>query len=270
MSVLSQLMRLPGSHSLWSRVPIGSVEKKVLYGIYPYPHYAYGVYWAAFNARQLAIPRITAIEFGVAGGRGLVALERTSREIEAALGVGIDVVGFDSGKGLPRPIDYRDLPYVWIEGFFPMDEDKLRARLGRAELVLGDVARTTKEWMSTAARAPLGFLAFDLNHYTSTKAAFQIFAQPPSGYLPRAYCYFDNVGSSNLSGMNEHVGELLAIREFNESSARRKLAKIEQLRLARPRWENWQERMYLFHDFDHPRYAQRVVPDEAQHTLLPL
>src|SRR5262249_23527461 len=123
MSLFGQLMRLPFAHGLWRRFPVGSVEQKVLHGVYPYPHYAWGVYSAAFNAKQLGIPKIAALEFGVAGGRGLVALERCSREIEKALGVGIVVAGFDSGAGMPKPIDHRDLPHVWQEGFFPMDEE---------------------------------------------------------------------------------------------------------------------------------------------------
>ena len=57
------------------------------------------------------------IELGVAGGRGLLALEEASAEIGPFLGVKIDVVGFDSGEGIPAPIDYRDLPHSWNAGF---------------------------------------------------------------------------------------------------------------------------------------------------------
>jgi hypothetical protein len=156
-------MRLPFAHGLWLRFPVGSVENKVLHGIYPYPHYAYGVYWAAFNARQLGLERMAAIEFGVAGGRGLIALQKCSAEISKALGIGIDVVGFDSGEGMPKPIDYRDLPHVWREGFFPMDQDKLREQLDGAQLVLGDVERTVAEW-AKAPHAPVGFISFDLDY----------------------------------------------------------------------------------------------------------
>jgi len=270
MNLLKQVMRLPLAHGLWSRFPVGPVDLKVLHGIYPYPHYAFGVYWAAFNARQLGIPRITVIEFGVAGGRGLVALERASAEIERALGVEIDVLGFDSGSGMPRPRDYRDLPYVWNEGFFPMDEDKLRAKLTSARLFLGEVGETIAEWLASGPRAPLGFISFDLDYYTSTKAAFSVFQQPSAGYLPRVICYFDDVASSNLSLMNEHVGELLAIKEFNAANPHCKIAKIEQLRVARPRFEDWQDRMYAFHDFEHPDYGKRVAPDNGAHVALPL
>ena len=117
LDLLRQVMRLPYLHGIWLRFPIGSVENKVKYGVYAYAQYAYGVYWAAFLAKQLGMPRMTAVEFGVAGGRGLLALEHMSLAIGAHLGVEIDIVGFDSGEGMPTPADYRDLPHIWNVGF---------------------------------------------------------------------------------------------------------------------------------------------------------
>jgi hypothetical protein len=84
------------------------------------------------------------------------------------------------------------------------------------------------------------------------------------------YCYFDDIASNNLSLVNEYVGELLAIHEYNCEHALRKLAKIEQLREARPRWEPWQDRMFAHHDFEHPLYTSQVVPDTGTSVDLPL
>ena len=70
-----------------------------------------------------------------------------------------------------------------------------------------------------------------------------------TSHLLRVHCYFDDVASNELGCMNEYVGELLAIKEFNETFKDRKVCKIEQLRICRPRWENWQDRMYAFHNF---------------------
>ena len=262
MALLRHLTRLPYVLGLWERFPIGSVHTRVNYGVFPYAQYAFGVYWAAVLAARLKIPRISVIELGVAGGRGLVALERASAEIEKALGVGIDVVGFDTGKGMPAAADYRDLPHIWGPGFYKMDAEKLRARLTRAELILGDVGATTTEWMRRPNRAPIGFVAFDLDYYSSTKAAFALFEGLSSAHLPRVMCYFDDVSALPLGCMNEYVGELLAMREFNESHPDRKVAKIEQLRVHRPRSEVWQDSMYAFHDFAHPAYNTLVIPTE--------
>jgi hypothetical protein len=71
--------------------------------------------------------------------RGLVAMERHAEVVHAETGVEVVVFGFDTGKGMPAPQDYRDMPYLWQSGYFAMDVPKLRARLKSARLVLGDV-----------------------------------------------------------------------------------------------------------------------------------
>lgn len=269
MSWLNQLLRVPYVHGLWQRFPVGDVRSRVDHGIWQYPNYAYGVYWSAYLAARLNIPRITAIELGVAGGRGLLALERASVEIGRDLGVQIDVVGFDTGGGMPAPLDYRDLPHIWRQGYYKMEPEKLRARLTTAKLVLGDVAETTREFIDSAP-APLAFISFDLDYYSSTKASFRLLEGSAATHLPRVHCYFDDVAANNLGCMNPYVGELLAITEFNEAHTDRKICRFEQLRLARERWELWQDRIYVFHDFAHPQYTAQVIPNEPQHTQRPL
>ena len=53
----------------------------------------------------LGYDRISVIEFGVAGGNGLVALESCARQAAELSGVAIDTYGFDTGTGLPKPTD---------------------------------------------------------------------------------------------------------------------------------------------------------------------
>ncbi|MBZ5626492.1 MAG: hypothetical protein LAQ69_48590 [Acidobacteriia bacterium] len=114
--ILALLTRIPGARSLWCRFPIGSVGLRVRFGIWHRPHYAYGCYSAAQLARRLGLNGITVMELGVAGGRGLLALEEIAGAVAGAVGIQIDVVGFDSGEGMPAPVDYRDLPHVWGQG----------------------------------------------------------------------------------------------------------------------------------------------------------
>src|SRR5690606_6371343 len=47
---------------------LGSYRFRVRIGAVPRPHYAYCVFSAAALAKQLGYPRISVIEFGVAGG----------------------------------------------------------------------------------------------------------------------------------------------------------------------------------------------------------
>jgi hypothetical protein len=44
-------------------------------------------------------------------------------------GVKIDAVGFDTGTGLPPPVDHRDVPNMLWSGRFAMDLEVLRRRL---------------------------------------------------------------------------------------------------------------------------------------------
>jgi hypothetical protein len=118
--------------------------------------------------------------------------------------------------------------------------------------------------------SPIGFVAFDLDYYSSTAAALTVFDGPESTHLPRVHCYFDDLASNNLGCINEYVGEYLAIREFNDRHVSRKVCRIEQLRTNRTRWEEWQERMYALHDFRHSRYTDLVVPGGAGAGQLPL
>jgi hypothetical protein len=84
-----------------------------------YDPYLYGLLCAARTARAAAVRKFTAIEFGVAGGNGLIALERYAGVVEEACGVAVDVVGFDMSTGLPLRTDPLDCPYAFQGGEAP-------------------------------------------------------------------------------------------------------------------------------------------------------
>jgi hypothetical protein len=85
------------------------------------PEYAYGLYVAAWQAKALGHRSISAIELGVASGCGLLALQSLAMRIGGYFNVGIEIHGFDTGHGLPKPQDYRDQPYLWQAGDYGMD-----------------------------------------------------------------------------------------------------------------------------------------------------
>ena len=268
--ILRRLTRLPGVRSLWTRFPVGSVDTRVRYGIWSRPHYAYGVYSAAQLAKKLALPGISVIEFGVAGGRGLLALEEIARAVSSDTGVEVATFGFDAASGMPEPADYRDLPHVWAKGFYRMDEAKLRQKLSGAELVIGDVGETIPSWLQTPDRLPLGFIAFDLDYYSSTMKAFRILECPAALRLPRVYCYFDDIIWPERACHNEFIGELRAIGDFNRAHETAKLCPIHMLRYMRPEIAAWHEQMYVMHDFDHPLYCRNITPEGEEYTQHPL
>lgn len=213
-------------------------------------HYRWGVYCAALTARTLGYARISVVEFGVAGGNGLVALEDAAEDAENRSGVTVEVYGFDTGKGLPKPQDYRDLPHLWREGDYKMDVTKLRSRLRRAELVLGPVAETVPQLLEREP-APLGFAAFDVDMYSSTMDAFRWFTADHRMFLPRVVCYFDDIIGYSYS---DFTGERAAIADFNESHDMRKISPLYGLSAFLGQ-RYWTQLMYMFHAFDHPRHA---------------
>jgi hypothetical protein len=220
-----------------------------------YRPYAWGVLQGAALAKVLGYSRITAIEFGVAGGSGLLSLERVAELVEQEIGVGIDVYGFDAGKGLPKPLDYRDVPYMWEEGDFAMDEQELRSRLKRAQLKLGLVDQTVPEFVRTSF-PPVAFISFDLDLYSGTKQAFRLLEAEADKLLPRVFCYFDDIMGF---GYNDFTGERLAVHEFNGEHALRKLAPIYGLKWFVPQEyfnDRWIEMLQIAHLFDHPLYGK--------------
>jgi hypothetical protein len=268
--ILRRLTQIPGARSLWRRFPVGPLDLRVRYGISSRPHYAYGVYRAAELAARLGIPAISVVEFGVAGGRGLLALESIATEVSSALGVKIAVYGFDSGEGMPAPTDYRDLPHVWDQGFYKMDQAALKASLKHATLILGDVADTVPAFLKTREAPPTGFVAFDLDYYSSTKLALRLFEGGPESHLARTYCYFDDIMWPEIACHNEFVGELCAIREFNLEHTHLKLSPIHMFSQMRPHTAPWNQQMYVLHDFRHPLYCVNITPKSPRYTQIPL
>jgi hypothetical protein len=235
-----------------------SFSKKMDYDAMERPHYGYGVQQAARQARALKIPRISVMEFGVAAGAGLRLLEQVAEEVEREEGVQIEVYGFDTGKGMPPPSDPRDLPFAWTTGQFRMPVKQVQASLKRAKLVLGDVRVTVPRFLYRNYLAPIGFVAIDVDYYTSTVNVLRLLDATPEFLLPRVLVYLDDVIGDDLEMHCEFVGELAAVREFNERHTQRKIGQIHALKHKRiiPAW--WNDVMYVAHVFDHPRYTTYI------------
>ena len=95
-----------------------SASTRALWDVSPRPNYLSGVLLAAQQARQQGTPEISVIEFGVAGGNGLLTLQDEAAAVEGETGIRIRVFGFDNGHGgLPAFVgDHRDHPDAWRPG----------------------------------------------------------------------------------------------------------------------------------------------------------
>jgi hypothetical protein len=237
------------------------LETRLALDLFARPNYAYGVYRAALQARALGLRELSALELGVGQGEGLLALEAVAAEIETHTGVRIATYGFDLGEGLPSPRDYRDLAYLYAPGYYHMDVAMLRNRLRRSELILGDVGETVAAFIERKP-PPIGFIAFDLDYYSSTMAALHVFEGLQERYLPRVLCYFDDIANAEAL-QTEYTGELLAVRDFNAEHPRIKIDRITGFEYSRLIRDVWNIKMYVCHFFDHPRYNTHIVKEAA-------
>jgi len=230
------------------------------------PPYAYCLYYAALLAKRLKIYRISAIEFGVAGGNGLIAIEKLAKRIHKEIGVEIEVYGFDTSEGLPPPQSKYDIPYRVQEGFFPMDVEALKNRLENAQLVLGDVKETVPTFIKKYDPSPIGAIFYDMDYYSSTMNAFQLFQDNDSYYLPRCFMYFDDIVGGPWQMYGNENGELLAIKHFNTQNEFKKIHKNQNLscRASQP----WHHQIYYYHNFNHPQYAQFIGGTTDQKIIM--
>src|SRR5882724_1205798 len=78
-------------------------EKRLGLGLVHRPQYAYCMWHAGKLAQRLGHERISVLEFGVAGGNGLVAIEQHAAEIERRLSVKFEITGSTPAPVFPRP-----------------------------------------------------------------------------------------------------------------------------------------------------------------------
>lgn len=209
------------------------------------PHYLFGLLGAAAQAEREGKSSFAAIEFGVAEGYGLLALQAHAAAVAKETGIGIDVFGFDTGSGLPETCgDYRDHPDVWQSADFQMNLDELRQKLSAStKLALGNVASTV---LQQNFPSPIGFISFDLDFYSSTMQAFRLFSRQDASFLCRVAAYFDDINDSHN---HRFAGELLAIDEFNAASDNFRIDSWRGIRYGRPFPEaKWLDRMFLIHN----------------------
>jgi hypothetical protein len=245
----------------------GDYDSKINLGVIPRPHYAFCLYNAAKLAYRLGYKRISAIEFGVAGGNGLLSFEFHAEQISKLIPVEIEIYGFDTGEGLPQPLDYRDLPYHWKEGFYKMEVEALQSKLRRSKLILGNVSDTVAGFFERYNPAPIGAISFDLDFYSSTKGALTVLHGIQKCLMPRIFCYFDDTIGRDLELYNDFTGQRLAIDEFNRENTNIKLG-FPYFLLGNGFLDTWRYQIWIAHLFNHPQY-NTFISDQEQELPLP-
>jgi hypothetical protein len=227
-----------------------NVATRANWGVDPYAPYQYGMLEGAFLARREGHTGITAVEFGVGSGRGLLQMERYAAVIEAFTGTVVKVVGFDTGIGLPALIgDYRDHPDHWAPGAYAMPEDLSRQiDPARTRLVIGEVRQTVPAFVEDGDFLPIGFASFDLDLYSSTRDALTIFRSAKRKMLRQTPIYFDDI---DFIANHRWAGELLAIEEFNKTCDVVKIDRWYNIRSEKPFPEaDYWDKLMVAHDLE--------------------
>jgi hypothetical protein len=227
--------------------------------------YAFSLWKTAELARGQGLKSVTVIEFGVAAGAGLVNICRIAEKITNLTGVEFQIAGFDSGRGMPPARDHRDHPEIFSEGSFPLiDRGALmRALPQNARLILGDIEETLPSFLAgLSASSPVGFVAVDVDYYSSAKECLNVFLGAAEHYLPCTLVYLDDTG---FESANPWAGELLAVREFNKENEMRKIHIHTGLRHKRLfKHTSWLDQIYLLHVLDHERRSVIGAPRELR------
>ena len=237
----------------------GSTRSKVYFDLCARPHHAYGLLAAADRARGLGHERVTVIEFGVGSGAGLMNLCELGDRIGRETGIGFDIVGFDTGSGMPDALDYRDHPeFYQPRGIALPAPERLRAALPKnAELIIGPLRATVSEF---DPRSPIGFASIDVNYYSCARDCLTVFTRAPHKYQPVVDLYLDDIGAA---GHNEWCGELRAIREFSDAHETRRIARTNFLREQRLfKNASWISQFYSLYVLDHP--ARSIAVGQVQ------
>jgi hypothetical protein len=240
-------------------VIFGSFRAKIEFDLILRCHHAYALLRAADDAKNLGLKSITVIEFGVASGAGLLNICDISQRVTKITGIEFDIIGFDTGGGMPAPESYRDHPDLYAKEDFPMDVVALKRMLpSNAKIFLGDISLTIKEFLcQLTAHSPIGFVSIDVDYYSSTRDALLLFDGESDQYLPRVQVYLDDL--EDLAH-NSWCGELLAVNEFN---AVREVRKIEQHKFLRGyrvfKNARWIDHMFQLHVLDHR--VRSLIPE---------
>lgn len=229
----------------------GSYRTKILFDLVLRQNHAFSLLHATDFAVSNGIKKMTVIEFGVATGGGLMNICKICKKLSLLYDIQFQIVGFDTGEGMPEPIDYRDHPELYKKGDFRMDREKLdKALPANCKLIIGKVKDTIQEFLSAHAlvEAPIGFISFDMDYYSSTKEAMEILLDQPDKYLPSFPVYLDDIA---LWSHNTYCGELLALKEFNEENKSRKMEQNRFLPYTRVfKHSEWLEHIFFVHVLD--------------------
>ena len=233
------------------------------------PHYESLIFETSKNAIKLGFNEIDIIELGVAGGNGIKSILKYKRKIEKILKIKINIIGFDSGTGLPKSGIKEDLPFFWKQGDYTSSNIKNLENEDKCiKIFEGNISLTLDQYISEN-KSKIGLIIFDLDLYSSTKIFLDKIPELSKRnlLLPRVFCYFDDLFVADYV-LNDVNGEPLAIKEFNNQFENLKLGKTFD-HITDFKFPLGKGLIYLLHDFknkDYDRYIGIYSSDSLSET----
>ena len=222
------------------------------------PHYETLMYESAKSAIKLGYNKIDVIELGVAGGNGIKSLLKYKKKIENIIDIKINIVGFDSGSGLPFIDNKKDLPFFWKQGDYTNKSlDKIKKEGNSLSIFEGNIENTLDKYILKNENK-IGLILFDLDLYSSTKIFLDKIKKlsEKNLLLPRVFCYFDDLFIADYH-LDDTNGEPLAIKEFNDQYKDLKLGKtfdhINDFKFPLAKGQ-----VYTLHDLNNPDYNKYI------------
>ena len=218
------------------------------------PHYETVLLESCKEAKKLGINNVSVLELGVAGGNGIIALEKYKKSIEKYLNIKIDIYGFDTGEGMPASTLKEDLPFVFKPGQFKIDKEDVSKKIN-SKIFYGDIKDTIVEFIDSKPNK-ISCIFFDLDYYSSTKSFMNQIENLRKYLLPRVLCYFDDLHlpEKYISDVN---GVLLAINEFNSLNTKCKFGTNVD-HVLDFKFPLAKSSIYMLHDFDHQDYNKFI------------
>lgn len=222
------------------------------------PHYESLIYETSKNAIKLGFNEISVVELGVAGGNGIKSILKYKRKIEKILDIKINIVGFDTGTGLPNSDLKEDLPYFWKQGDYTnINLKDLEKEDSSIKIYKGNISSTIDKYIFEN-KIKIGLIFFDLDLYSSTKLFLDKIPalSEKKLLLPRVFCYFDDLFVADYT-LNDINGEPLAIKEFNNQFKKIKLGKTFD-HITDFKFPLAKGQIYTLHDFENENYNKYI------------
>ena len=144
-----------------------------------------------------------------------------------------------------------------------MDYEKLKNKLQKTKLVIGDLKDTSKTFFEKYSPAPIGAIFHDLDFYSSTKIALNLFKENNKFFLPRIFNYFDDIVGTEIELYNDYTGERLAIKEFNDENKDIKISPCYNL-ICQKNTLYWYHQIFITHIFKHNLYSSFISKENQQ------